>query len=597
MAGETGRSRVKGAAAPEAVVAEGLGRRYGRRTALTGVTFRVAAGETLGVFGPDGAGKTTLLQMLAGILDPSEGRCEVFGHDSVREAAAVNARVGYLSQGFTLYGRLSVAENLSFAASLRGVEGAVLAERQRHLLAMAGLADVLDRREQDLSGGMRKKLALCASLIHEPPLLLLDELSLGVDPLSRRELWRMLAEYRRRGAAVVVTTSYMDEADRCDRVLLLDRGEVAALGTPAGLRARCEGLVHELSTTHTPRAAQAALAALPGVIGTRWRPPDRIRFQLARPASRDVTLAIGRVGTPARVVPSFEDVFTILTRREGDGPEGSAPEVRAAASPVRSVPSVAGPVVRARGLVRRFGTFTAVRDVSFEIAAGEIFGFLGPNGAGKTTVIRMLCGLLAPTAGEASVAGLALGTHPAMLRERIGYMSQRFSLYAELSVAENLAFFAAAYGLRGRAARDAMGWAVSATALSGVEDRRVADLSGALRQRLALACSILHRPAVLFLDEPTSGVDPLSRARFWQLIGALAADGGMAALVSTHYLDEASFCHRLALMDRGRLIALGELAALRAGLDGIHSESVDDIFLAYIARARGEPGGHLAAVS
>jgi ABC-2 type transport system ATP-binding protein len=497
-------------ATPRLVEAEGLGRRFGRQLALSGITFHVGRGEIFGVLGPDGAGKTTLLQMLAAILDPTQGRCRVLGYDTVRRASEINARVGYLSQGFTLYGRLTVAENLEFAARIRGIDGPVLAERRPRLLAMAGLAAFLDRPEQDLSGGMRKKLALCATLIHEPPLLLLDELSLGVDPASRRELWRMLDEFRRRGAIMVVTTSYMDEADQCDRVLFLDRGRIAAIGTPDELRARCAGLVHELRTA-SPGAAQAALALRPEVIGAQWR-PGRVRFQLAPgqavPAELAATLA--PFGLPEEVQPAFEDIFAILAYREGCS---ALPPAAPAPAPKLRRPVAAGPAVEAGDLTRRFGGFTAVDRVSFAIAPGEIFGFLGPNGAGKTTVIRMLCDLLPPPSGRARVADVELGADPGTLRQRIGYMSQRFSLYPDLSVGENLAFFASAYGLAGARAQAAIRWAVSMTVLAGLEGITVANLSGAIRQRLALACSILHQPPVLFLDEPTSGVDPLSRFR------------------------------------------------------------------------------------
>ncbi|MGD9601808.1 MAG: ATP-binding cassette domain-containing protein [Gammaproteobacteria bacterium] len=565
------------------VKAHGVGRRFGSVWAARDIELTAGAGEIVGIMGPDGAGKTTLLQLLAAILDPSEGACRVLGFDTVREASEVTSRIGYMAQGFTLYDRLTVAENLTFAAEVRGVPKATYVTRRGQLLAMAGLASFLDRREGALSGGMRKKLALCANLIHEPPLLLLDEPGLGVDPLSRRELWRILEDFRRQGTTIILATSYMDEADRCDRVAFLDRGRMIALGSPEELRSEARGRVFGVRSEQ-PAAVEAALQEASGILGIQWRAED-IRFVM-RPGhtlSSDLRERLAELGQLAPAQPGMEDVFTILRGREpGEEGPGAAPEIRIAAA---GREHEASGHIAMRDLTRRFGAFVAVDRVSLTIAPGEIFGLLGANGAGKTTLIRMLCGLLPPSSGTAEVAGVDVAAAPRRLRQRIGYMSQRFSLYPDLTVAENFAFFASAYGLSRRPARAAIGWAMKTTGLEGLEDEPIARLSGAVRQRVALGCGILHRPAALFLDEPTAGVDPLARFRFWRLIRMLA-EAGMTVLVTTHNLEEAPYCNRLGLMHEGRLIAAGDLATLRARFPERTLETAEDVFLAFMERER-----------
>jgi len=564
----------------QVIAARGLVRSFGRRLALDGVDLDVARGEIVGVLGPDGAGKTTLMQLLAAILDPTAGTCRVLGFDTVRQAAEVTARIGYMSQGFTLYDRLSVDENLSFAARLRGVADAQFRERRVRLLDMAGLAAFGARRAGQLSGGMRKKLSLCTNLIHEPPLLLLDELSLGVDPVSRRELWRMLRAFRERGVTVVLTTPYMDEAAYCDRLAFVHEGRLLAIDTPAGLVRRAQGTVYRLSAGHLGDA-RSLLDASDEVIGVQWF-PDRLQFQLpadARP-SRELRDALARFGELSPVEPDLEHAFVQLI--------GAAGARRSRASPSAVVAVPREPVsesIVASGVTVRFGRFVAVDGVSVRVRPGEVVGWLGPNGAGKTTLIRVLCGLLRPAGGAVRVAGLDVLSAPLALRQRIGYMSQRFSLYPDLTVAENLAFFAGVYGLTGAARREAMAWATDMTGLGGIEARWAGEVSGAQRQRLALACAVMHRPVVLFLDEPTSGVDPVARQRFWQLIQLLAEEG-MTVLVTTHYLEEARYCHRLGLMAQGRLIALGTFDELRDAVPQVGAGAdMEAIFMAHLQRA------------
>ncbi len=544
------------------IEAAGLTRRYGQRTVLAGLDLAVRRGEVFGLLGSDGAGKTTTLQILAGILDPSAGHATVLGHDSVREAGEITARIGYMSQVFSLYGRLTVDENLDFFAALHRVPDAARVERKSRLLAFARLERHRDQLARFLSGGMQKKLALCCALVHAPPLLILDEPTTGVDPVSRREFWSILYRALAEGTSIVVSTPYMDEAERCTRVALLHDGRLIACDAPGRLRAALPGKMLELDARPQRRALAVLQRALPQaapyVFGERLHlrlPEDgggegEWRAALAR---EDVQVEAERA-----VAPSLEDVFVALLPATpvGAAPVEPADEMSAAAS---------GPAVEVQELGMRFGNFTAVDRVSFAVRRGEIFGFLGPNGSGKTTTIKMLCGLLAPSAGRATVAVVGLGADTRALRARIGYMSQHFSLYEDMTVGENLDFFAGVYQVPREKLAARRDWALQLAGLAGDEARLTRALSGGLKQRLALACAVLHEPQVLFLDEPTAGVDPLSRRRFWELIGDLAARG-VTVFVTTHYMDEAEHCHTLGLLYYGRLIALGSPQKLRTGM-------------------------------
>lgn len=478
-----------------------------------------------------------------------------------------------MSQGFSLYDRLTVAENLAFAAAIRDVPRAAYLERKGVLLAMAGLARFEGRREGALSGGMRKKLALCANLIHEPPLLILDEPSLGVDPLSRRELWKILDAARTAGRSIVFATSYMDEADASDRVLLLRDGRPLAVGSPAELRGVARGRVYRV-TASDPAALERQLTAAPEVLSFQKRTADTFRIQLAG----DAPLRLPGAPVLEPVEPSMEDAFTFVAA--ASAPVTAAKEAREPRAPSAEVR------VSAEGMTRRFDDFVAVDDVSLTVKAGEVLGLLGPNGAGKTTLIRMLCGLLPPSDGRGLVAGLDVARQSEQVRASIGYVSQKVSLFTDLTAQENLDFFARAYGTpRGEQVRR-IDQACERAGYDAPRDGLVRSLSSAVRQRLALASAIVHRPKVLFLDEPTSGVDPLARFRFWRLIDSLAGEG-VAVIVSTHYLEEATYCDRLGLMMDGRMIALGPLAALQAEL-GLAEARVEDVFLGFIARERGQ---------
>jgi ABC-2 type transport system ATP-binding protein len=573
-----------------AIEARGLTKRFGRTAAVDRVDLDVAPGEIFGLVGPNGAGKTTLLQLLAGLLDPTSGRAAVLGVDIVHGTAAVQRRIGHVSQTFTLYGTLSVEENLDFFADLYGVPGAARTPRADALLAWSRLAPFRARRAERLSGGMQKKLHLCCALLHEPELLLLDEPTMGVDPVSRRELWEILHDLSERGLTVVVATPYMDEAEQCDRVALMHRGAMLRCDAPDALRAAI------------PEAAWELRAERPAEARERLRRtglPVRVhvmadRLHILGPDGPELATAL-RDGlaspggwTPAlrRVSPTMEDVFATMVGRADPGARATP---LAATAPLPARMTGAGAAVRLEALSRRFGDFLAVDRVSLSVARGEVFGFLGPNGSGKTTTIRMLCGLLPPSGGHAEVLGEDIRRQGRRLRTRIGYMSQRFSLYHDLTVAENLAFFGGGYGL---SRRELAGRTASVLAMAGLaeDERKLArHLSGGARQRLALGCAILHAPEILFLDEPTAGVDPLARQEFWELIGMLAA-GGTTVFVTTHYLDEAEHCHRLGLMYEGRLVAEGRPQALKDAMRaGIMLEVACREPLQALRRLRAEP--------
>ena len=558
-----------------AISVRGLAKRFRQTTALDGVDLDVAEGEVFGLVGPNGAGKTTLLKLLAALLDPSAGRAVVLGHDVFADAERLRPRIGYLSQDFSLYGTLGVEENLDFFAALYGVPGALRDQRKETLLGWSRLAPFRGRRARQLSGGMQKKLHLCCSLIHEPELLLLDEPTTGVDPLSRRELWEILYELVGRGLTLVVSTPYMDEAERCHRVALLHSGRVLRCDTPAALR-------HAIGEDVWETRAQMSAGTLSRLTSTGFanhahRIGDRVHVLAPRgldfPAALRDSDSFGKGHGDfdfRRISPSMEDVFVSVVA-EADAGDRRAP-ARNSVGDTRAPPPAAESVVRLRGLTRRFGDFVAVDNLSLVVNRGEIFGFLGPNGSGKTTTIRLLCGLLTPSQGSGEVLGVDTRRGGRRIKSRIGYMSQRFSLYDDLTVAQNLAFFGRGYGLsRQRAAQRAL-WVLDMARLRGDESRLAHELSGGVKQRLALGCAVLHEPEIIFLDEPTAGVDPSSRREFWDLIGELS-DAGVTVFVTTHYMDEAEHCNRLGLIYEGRLIAEGRPGELKhASQDGIMLE-------------------------
>jgi ABC-type multidrug transport system ATPase subunit len=540
------------------VVAQDVTKRFagGSVPAIDGLSARVGPGRVTGLVGPDGAGKTTLLRLFAGLLLPESGRLTVCGSDTRTQLAALRRSVSYMPQRFGLYEDLSVQENLNLYADLRGVVGAERRRAFERLLAFTDLERFTGRLAGKLSGGMKQKLGLACSLIRSPALLLLDEPSVGVDPISRRELWRMVYELVDRGIGVVWSTAYLDEAERCAEVVLLNEGKVLYQGAPHELTARL--------ATRTFLVAGAG-AGRRRVLAAALRQPEVVDGVIQGGSVRLVLRSgarppqVGEFGVAGVEVwptpPRFEDAFVDLL--------GGGPRVQSPSGSTGGAPGSEEVVVEADGLTKRFGDFTAAERISFQIRRGEIFGLLGPNGAGKSTTFKMMCGLLRPTAGRARVAGLDLYRSAGTARARLGYMAQKFSLYGDLNVRQNLTFFAGVYGLSGQRRRQAAARVTQAFELGPLLDRSAGELPLGFKQRLALACAIMHDPPVLFLDEPTSGVDPLTRREFWSHINTMV-ERGVTVMVTTHFLDEAEYCDRIGLVYRGRVIAEASPDALKA---------------------------------
>jgi ribosome-dependent ATPase len=499
---------------------EDVTQHYGAVVALDTVTIELPAGCMVGFIGPDGVGKSTLLSVVAGARRVQSGKVFVLDGDmrNSTHRAAICPRVAYMPQGLgkNLYPDLSVRENIDFFGRLFGQSQAERNSRISELLESTGLTSFSDRPAKKLSGGMRQKLGLCCSLIHDPDLLILDEPTTGVDPLSRRQFWELIERMRsrRQSMSVVVATAYMEEAERFDWLVAMNAGKVLAGGSPAELKAR----------------------------------------------------------TGATTV---EDAFIFLL------PEDQRGDHRTLNVPPRS-PSDAAPIIVARDLTCRFGDFTAVDRVSFTIDRGEIFGFLGSNGCGKTTTMKMLTGLLPPSEGEALLFGKPLEAGDVSSRYRVGYMSQSFSLYTELTVRQNLVLHARLFHLPAQKAKARIAKLVEQFGLEAYFDQRTLDLPLGIRQRLSLAIAIVHEPDILILDEPTSGVDPLARDRFWELLIDLSRNQGVTIFVSTHFMNEAERCDRISLMDSGRVLATGTPAEL---VKARRVATLEDAFISYLVEA------------
>ena len=694
----------------------------GTPPALSSLTADVPSGLVVGLVGPDAAGKTTLMRLLAGLLLPTSGSVEVLGREPGSEASdeAVHD-VGYMPQRFGLYEDLSVIDNLNLHAELRGLEGPARQAMFEKLLAFTALKPFTDRLAGKLSGGMKQKLGLACALLTTPRLLLLDEPGVGVDPLSRRELWKMVSELAVGGMSVLWSTAYMDEAERCAHVLMLDQGRLVYQGPPAGFTGRVAKRV--FSFVPPSGEARAMLA--------RWQQEPDIRDALIQGNRIRVVLRNPHDGPFSRngvelhpVEPRLEDAYidavggmdqrpspflpvsgrggveepgegrgnlsgerlspslprtpslpfpkTFARGREAgallEGGAASRPsaesagaggshagenaklskppvadtsstELSSASSPsgkygnrdsisakvfgrggmgVRGkggesfssekflLPSpgdstqppalVSQPVIRAVSLTKKFGTFVAAHDITFEVQPGRIFGLLGPNGAGKSTTFRMLCGLSRPTEGECFVAGMNLLTAGGAARAKLGYMAQKFSLYGELTVQQNMRLMADLYGLERGRVKPRIEQLVEALDLETFRDVRAFNLPLGQKQRLAMACATLHEPPVLFLDEPTSGVDPRTRREFWKHINAMTQNG-VAVLVTTHFMEEAEYCDEIALVFQGGIIARGTPDELKGKAPGAAKNggaadmTLEEAFIAYIEEVQ-RKGGH-----
>jgi len=587
-----------------AVVARSLRKLFAREReapvcALDTLSLEANHGELTALVGPDGAGKTTLMRLAAGLLRADSGSLTVLGVDVAADPQQVQDRISYMPQRFGLYEDLTVAENLDLYADLHGVSAAQRAQRYPQLMDMTALGPFKTRLAGQLSGGMKQKLGLACTLVRSPELLLLDEPTVGVDPLSRRELWEIVTHLvAEEGLTVLLSTAYLDEAERCGRAILLHQGRVLSQGPPREVAARAAGCSFVASPPpgQPARTLQALLLDQPGIADAV---PDGGKVRFVRDAS-DAT-AKDPAGEPGldvlhgleveAVPPRFEDGFMLLLRARADIERTG---IIAIAHPLAQPQDEAA--VRVRQLSKKFGAFTAVDRIDFEVTRGQIFGLLGPNGAGKTTTFRMLCGLLAPSGGELHVAGADVRGAPASARARLGYVAQKFSLYGPLSVTENLEFFASAYGLRGERRRARIGWAMEQFGLGTHAHATSSQLPGGYKQRLAMAAALLHEPEILFLDEPTSGADPQARRAFWRRITALA-EQGVTIIVTTHFMQEAEYCDRVAIMDSGKILAQGSPAQVRelARSEGRAVPSMDDAFVAVVEQARLRNGAAAAA--
>jgi ABC-2 type transport system ATP-binding protein len=584
-----------------ALIARGVSKTFRRATgevikALDDVSLTAHPGTLTALVGPDGAGKTTLIRLATGLLLPDEGKLEILGIDVVANPQRVQDRIGYMPQKFGLYEDLTVQENMDLYADLHGVGAAERRSRYPRLMEMTALGAFTQRLAGNLSGGMKQKLGLACTLVRAPDLLFLDEPTVGVDPLSRRELWEIIYQLvRNEGLSVVLSTSYLDEAERCDRVIVLHEGGVLAQGHPGEISQCASGrvLLAEPASGNKARELQARLLGSAGIVDAV---PEggRVRVVVDEAGNGEKAGDDRLSSSTARHVrPRLEDGFMVLLRnRRGDketrtGEETGLPVSRSAVSLSPRLLVSESAVVDVRDLVRRFGSFTAVDHVSFDVHRGEIFGLLGPNGAGKTTTFRMLCGLLPATGGTLRVAGTDLRHARASARQRIGYMAQKFSLYGQLSVSENLDFFASAYGLRGTRKQERIEWALHHFGLAPLADLPSGNLPGGFKQRLAMAAALLHEPEILFLDEATSGADPLARREFWRRITTLSGQG-VTVVITTHFMEEAEYCDRVAIMDAGRVLAQGTSAEIRARApaDGAREPTMEDAFIAIVEQAR-----------
>lgn len=527
--------------------------------ALNDVSAQILRGQIVGLAGPDGAGKTTLIRLIAGLLLPTKGSLSVNGHDTVSEPGYIHEITGYMPQKFGLYEDLTVQQNLNLYADLTGVTGEERKDTFEKLMAFTSLKPFVDRLAGNLSGGMKQKLGLACALVRKPTLLLLDEPSVGVDPISRRELWKMVQDLLKDEITIIWSTAYLDEAERCEMILLLDEGKLLYHGPPEEMTKRMEGKVFILSNIKTSRrkALMHTLAQSDVVDASIQGENIRAALKDTDPSTLDLSMIDpSSVISITKAKPRFEDAYIDIL---GGGPKNAS----ILAQKTELVLDHKENMVDAHDLTKKFGSFVAANHISFKVRSGEIFGLLGPNGAGKSTTFKMMCGLLKPTSGNAYINGVNLQVAPGEARGHIGYMAQKFSLYSNLSVLQNLNFFSGIYNLKGKEKRDAVQQMIEIFNLHEYLDESTEALSLGYKQRLALSCAVMHHPSVLFLDEPTAGVDPITRREFWNHINGLV-EKGITIMVTTHFMDEAEFCDRIGLIYQSNMIEMGTPGELKA---------------------------------
>lgn len=532
--------------------------------ALHDLSFDLTGGQIIGLVGPDGAGKTTLIRLLLGLLLPTAGSVSVLGIDPEHQMDKLHYLIGYMPQKFGLYEDLTVQENLNLYADLKELTPSDKRDQFKMLLKFTGLEPFTERLAGRLSGGMKQKLGLACALLGDPRFLLLDEPGVGVDPISRRELMFMVRQLSRDGKTILWSTSYLDEAADFDDVMLLGGGRLLYHGSPGELTKRIKGNV--FLTQHTKLAPRPLLRH---ILKSRFPVDDAVIWGNAVRLvirDKDTQTKFARYLKPVK--PRFEDaVITLL---------GGCPQSDSQVARNIHLPPMEDVVIRAENLTKRYGSFTAADHISFDIKRGEIFGLLGPNGAGKSTSFKMMCGLARPTEGRALVMGIDMREHPTLARQNLGYMAQKFSLFSPLSVLQNLTFFSGIYGLSGQRQKAKIEQMIRVFALRPYLHQKAGDLPLGFKQRLALACAIMHSPPILFLDEPTSGVDPVTRREFWNHINSMV-EKGVTVMVTTHFMDEAEYCDRIALIYQGKAIYIGSPDQLKK-----KGETMEDAFVRVI---------------
>ncbi|MFZ1417895.1 MAG: ATP-binding cassette domain-containing protein [Burkholderiaceae bacterium] len=563
--------------------------------ALRHIDMQVPAGQIVGWLGPDGAGKTSLVRLVTGLIQPSSGTMTVLGQDSVRDAQTIQNRISYMPQKFGLYEDLSVRENFRLYAEIHGVSTQQRDQRYEQLMHMTDLGRFADRLAGQLSGGMKQKLGLACTLVRSPDLLLLDEPTVGVDPLSRRELWQIIQNLvSQEKLSVIIATTYLDEAEACDEVFVLHQGQLLTQGKPAEIAAVARGLCAQLpvSEQHNSRLLQAHIYDRHDWIIDAVPKGDSIHL-IRRPEVEAATIQAWLPHGLTPVEPTLEDGFMLLLRQQmaqnsnqSDFTKLPSVAPSSLSDPSSDASDKSEVVIEVKDLVRKFGDFTAVDRTNFSVRRGEVFGLLGPNGAGKTTTFRMLCGLLPATSGFLQVAGVNLRTARAQARQNVGYVSQKFALYGLLSVMENLTFYGKAYGLKGERLAQRIQTVLQQFDLQDSMDAISGQLPGGFKQRLAMAVGLLHEPEVLFLDEPTSGTDPIARREFWRRITDLSQNG-TTIVVTTHFMEEAEYCDRIVIQDAGKVLALGTPSEVRH-FNGQSYMTMDEAFIGIVEMARGQ---------
>jgi len=558
------------------VSAKNITKSFNDLKAIDRIDIEVLKGKITGLVGPDGAGKTTLIRLMTGLLVQDSGALTVLGFTMPKHAKEVQSLIGYMPQKFGLYEDLSVEENLNLYANLQSIDKKTQKHRIDELLNFTSLFDFKSFLASELSGGMKQKLGLACALIKKPKLLLLDEPGVGVDPISRRELWAMVQALLKEGVAVVWSTAYLDEASLFDDVILLDNGKILFQGEPKKLTETMEGKVFKIVGEIKDKRKTLKLALLFDSVKDGLILGNKIKLICDDKENLPPLKALEAQNCKYEdESPSFEDGFIHKLN-------GSFNGVSALADQMKETPLIEGDLIEAKQLSKKFGSFTAADSVNFQIKRGEIFGFLGPNGAGKSVTFKMLCGLMRPSSGEAKVLGYSLERSSFKARAKIGYMSQKFSLYGDISVIENLRFFAGIYGLKGKSKEKKIESMLDIFDLKKYKKTASKNLPLGYKQRLSLACAVMHDPAVLFLDEPTSGVDPLTRREFWNHIYAMVQKG-MTIMVTTHFMDEAEYCDRIALMYKGKAIALDTPHNLIAQVSP--EATMEDTFIELIKRS------------